>query len=45
MTYTLPNYVVQEVFDITIKSTYEVTTITASALRYALRNKIVIWVL
>lgn len=45
MTYTLPNYEVQEVFDITIKSTYDVATITFSALRYALQNRITIWVL
>lgn len=40
MTYTVPGYTVQELFDVC-----DITTVSLSAMRYALRTKTIIWVL
>lgn len=42
MTYTLPGYTVEEIFDTTC---YDIATVSVSAIRYALHNKCTIWVL
>lgn len=42
MTYVLPGYTVEEIFDINV---CDITTVSLSAMRYALRTKTIIWVL
>lgn len=42
MTYVLPGYTGEEIFDTTY---YDIATVSVSAIRYALRTKTIIWVL
>lgn len=42
MTFVLPGYTVEEIFNTTY---YDIATVSVSAIRYALRTKTVIWVL
>lgn len=41
MAYVLPGYTVEEIFDTKI---FDITTISLSAMRYALHNKCIIWI-